>query len=276
MKIFAQYIDGQSVANKLSKFSHLDVSIFHQVLPTSMDDLSKFNVIVLVEPDEYFGLGTWVLNNNMLFNKIFTWDDKILNKCKQAEFQYFGNTTFILEQYNKIYKKEFKIAHLCGNLLKSYNQGMRHEILSRENEINVPTKFYKSIGTVNNTYKDDEDRRNGKEEVFSDSMFGIAIENFSHRGYFSEKIIDCFLLKTIPIYNGCSNIGDFFNTKGIIKFDNVDDFIYISNNLTDRDYYSRIEAIEDNYQKALKYVSYEKNVINSIIQYLTQLSNESL
>jgi len=217
-----------------------------------------------------------VLNNNMLFNKIFTWDDKILNNCNHAEFQYFGNTTFIPEQYNKIYKKEFKIAHLCGNLLKSYNHGMRHEILSRKNEIKIPTKFYKSIGTVNNTYKDDEDRRNGKEEVFSDSMFGIAIENFSHRGYFSEKIVDCFLLKTIPIYNGCSNIGDFFNTKGIIKFDNVDDFIYISNNLTDRDYYSRIEAIEDNYQKALKYVSYEENIINSIIQYLTQLSNESL
>jgi hypothetical protein len=46
-------------------------------------------------------------------------------------------------------------------------------------------------------------------------MFGVAIENVSHRGWFTEKILDCFLLKTIPIYWGCSNIEDYFNPKGI-------------------------------------------------------------
>jgi hypothetical protein len=269
MKLFTQFIDTNVVNQHLNEFSHLDVSFFHQTTPTKQEDLSKINIIAItVEPNEYFGMNDWVLQNQDLFDLILTWDDRLLHYCPQAKLQLFGNTTFIPEQYNKTYIKEFKIAHLCGNLLKSYNQSMRHEILSRENEIKIPVNFYKTIGTLNNTYKDDIDRRNGKETVFANSMFGVAIENFSHRGYFTEKIIDCFLLKTIPIYTGCSNIGDFFNTDGIIKFDNVDDFIYISNKLTSDDYYSRLDVIEDNYQRALQYANYNENVMSTVVNYL--------
>jgi hypothetical protein len=89
-------------------------------------------------------------------------------------------------------------------------------------------------------------------------MFGVAIENFSHRGYFSEKILDCFLMKTIPVYWGCSNIGDFFNKKGIIEFGNPDDLIYIMNGIDEKYYISLQDIIEENYTLALQYVDYEQ------------------
>jgi hypothetical protein len=41
-------------------------------------------------------------------------------------------------------------------------------------------------------------------------------EGENYFSYFSEKITDCILNKTSPIYWGCSNIGDFFNMDGII------------------------------------------------------------
>jgi hypothetical protein len=97
-------------------------------------------------------------------------------------------------------------------------------------------------------------------------MFGVAIENTSHNGYFTEKILDCFLLKTIPLYWGCTNIDNFFNKEGIIKFGNVDEFTYISNALDEKYYNSRKEIIEENYQKALQYIDYESNVANKIIE----------
>lgn len=97
-------------------------------------------------------------------------------------------------------------------------------------------------------------------------MFGAVIENTSHRGYFTEKIMDCFLLKTIPIYWGCSNIDDFFNPKGIIKFTNVDDFIYIINNLDENYYNEHLKAIEDNFQIAAKFMDYEEKIISNIIE----------
>jgi len=262
MKLFTQYINQDNLYNSLVDFKDLDLSIFHQIPPTSQEQLSKFNIIAVIEPNEYFGLNDWIIKNQDLFDVIITWDDKILNNCNRAVFNPFGNTTFIPEQYNRKYNKKFEIAHLCGNLLKSHNHSMRHEIMARKNEFKCPINFYQTIGSKDNTYIDEEDRRNGKQIVFSNSMFGIAIENFSHRGYFSEKILDCFLMRTIPIYCGCSNIDDFFNTEGIILSNNTDDIIHQCNNLTEEFYINKTNIIEENYQLALKYCNYEKTIIN--------------
>jgi len=260
MKLFINHLSKENIEKYLKSIEHIDFSLFIDDIPKFQNDLSSINILVLQEPNEYFGLHDWAIQNKNLFSFILTWDDKILNNCENAIFLSFGHTWFTPDQYEKNHNKEFKIAHLCGDLLKSFGHQMRHEILARENELKIPTKFYKTIGDRHNI----NNARQGKEEVFGDSMFGIAIENFPHRGYFTEKILDCFLLKTIPIYSGCSNIGDFFNKEGIIEFGNVDDFIYISNQLTEEFYISKKHIIEENYQLALQYVDYEQNIINKI------------
>ena len=75
-----------------------------------------------------------------MFNVILTQSDKILNTCSNVLYQPFGGTWFKPDQYNKEHKKEFKIAHLRGNLLKSYGHSMRHEILDRENRNAIKNK----------------------------------------------------------------------------------------------------------------------------------------
>ena len=262
MKIKSNFFNSETFKEKLNHLKNIDFSLFVECIPSTQEELSSIYIITLHEPNEYFGLHDWTIQNKDTFAAILTWDDKILNNCENAVFLPFGHTWFKSDQYEKEHKKEFKVAHLCGELLKSYGHQMRHEILAREKEIQIPTKFYKTIGDRHNI----EDARIGKEEVFGDAQYGVAIENFSHRGWFSEKILDCFLLKTIPIYWGCSNIGDFFNKEGIIEFGNVDDFIYISNKLNGEYYHQHINAIKDNYQKALQYVNYEKNITNKITE----------
>ena len=54
--------------------------------------------------------------------------------------------------------------------------------------------------------------------------------------------------------------------EGIITFGNVDEFIYITNQLDSNFYDSKKDIIEENYQKALQYVNYEQNIINKIIE----------
>ena len=262
MKIKSNFFNSETFKEKLNHLKDIDFSLFIECIPSTQEELSSINIITLHEPNEYFGLHDWAIQNKDTFAAILTWDDKILNNCENAVFLPFGHTWFKSDQYEKEHKKEFKVAHLCGELLKSYGHQMRHEILARKNEIQIPTKFYKTIGDRHNI----EDARIGKEKVFGDAQYGVAIENFSHRGWFSEKILDCFLLKTIPIYWGCSNIGDFFNKEGIIEFGNVDDFIYISNKLNKEYYHQHVDAIEDNYQKALQYVNYEQNVTNKLTE----------
>jgi hypothetical protein len=262
MRIFSKFFGLETFNKYLESVSHVDFSLFVDDVPKTQEDLSQINIIVLAEPNEYFGLHDWAIQNKHLFNAILTWDDKILNNCDNAMFLPFGHTWFKPYQYEKNHAKEFKIAHLCGVLLKSYGHQIRHEILNRKDELKVPTKFFHTYGDRHNPKRAGID----KEEVFGDSQFGIAIENFSHRGSFSEKILDCFLLKTIPMYWGCSNIGDFFNKEGIIQFGDSDEFIYISNQLTDNYYDSKKQVIEENYQLALQYVDYEQNIANKILE----------
>tara|TARA_R110002012_G_C11637259_1_gene610310 strand:+ start:1009 stop:1821 length:813 start_codon:yes stop_codon:yes gene_type:complete len=262
MKLKSPFINKDKLESQLQPFKHLDFSLFVDDRPQSDKDLSSINILVLSEPNEYFGFHDWAIKNQKYFSVILTWDFKVLNNCNNAAFLPFGHTFLKENQYEKNHTKEFKIAHLCGKLLKTYGHNLRHELLARENELNNPTKFYDVYGNRDNI----EEARIGKEEVFSDVQYGVAIENTSHRGYFSEKILDLILLKTIPIYWGCTNISDFFNKDGIIEFGNVDDLIYITNKL-DKDFYnSKKEAIEENYQLALKYVDYEKNITQKVTE----------
>jgi len=268
MKLFINHLDHKEVEKKLEHLKHIDFSLFIDDTPKSENDLSPVNVLVLQEPNEYFGLHDWAIQNKDIFSLILTWDDKVLNNCDNAFLLPFGHTWFKPEQYIKKHGKIFEVSHLCGVLLKTYGQSIRHEVLSRKLEItNTPTNFYSTYGDRYNI----EEARIGKEEVFGGSQYGIAIENVSHRGYFSEKILDCFLLKTIPIYWGCSNIGDYFNIDGIIRFQNADDLINIVNNLDPLQYHNNWwqDAIEDNYQRALKYVDYVQNIVDSITEVFT-------
>jgi hypothetical protein len=47
--------------------------------------------------------------------------------------------------------------------------------------------------------------------------YSIAIENTSAPYYFTEKINDCFLTYTVPLYYGCKNIGKYFPEKAFIQ-----------------------------------------------------------
>lgn len=58
-----------------------------------------------------------------------------------------------------------------------------------------------------------------KMEALRDYRYSIAIENASMPHYFTEKINDCFLAYTVPLYYGCTNIGKYFPEKSFIRID---------------------------------------------------------
>lgn len=53
--------------------------------------------------------------------------------------------------------------------------------------------------------------------------FSVAMENTRENYYFSEKIIDCILAETVPIYWGCPAIDETFDARGILQFSKSDD-----------------------------------------------------
>lgn len=55
-----------------------------------------------------------------------------------------------------------------------------------------------------------------KEEGLLPYHYSVIIENCQEDDYFTEKLLDCILCNTIPIYWGCSNISDYFDVTGFI------------------------------------------------------------
>jgi len=77
--------------------------------------------------------------------------------------------------------------------------------------------------------------------------YSIAIENSFIPNYFTEKLFECFLTYTLPIYYGCPNINDYFDDRCIVKI-NLDDY---------KESISTIEQLleEDLYKDRIAYVS---------------------
>lgn len=107
---------------------------------------------------------------------------------------------------------------------------------------------------------------NKKEEALNDFMFSVAIENCGYgmnlKNYFTEKLLDCFATGTIPIYFGCSNIEKFFNPEGVIKLDHSFD----PNKLTPDLYYSKMEAIKENFERCQDYEVMEDFIFKNYIK----------
>ena len=114
------------------------------------------------------------------------------------------------------------------------NQG-RLDIFGRQwdNLDRMPAKWRNrlkdTIAKLNPTACDD------KVATLSRYKFAICFENIVYSGYVTEKIIDCLVAGTIPIYMGAPDIDDFVPTEAFIdlrQFDSWDDLDSFISNIT--------------------------------------------
>ena len=296
MKIFSNFIPQERYEKRLG-LKDKPITLFNDYPPKNLEELqiNPINILIVNEPNEFFGIHDWAIQNQHLFNIILTWSQKVLDNCENSTLFYHGEKNIDLEYCSKwdpcpfhleFYDKNgptgknttiktpnkiFEVSFLRGILNKIEGHHLRHRIYGLEPEVKIPHKFWDVLSDFDkekNNRPDGKDLPNGnpiegegKKEVWNrNSMFHIAVENSSHRNYFTDKIVDCFCIITIPIYWGAPNIGDFYDERGIIQFKNENELIDIINNLTPEDYYSRLEFVENNYKRALQDSDYFKRL----------------
>jgi len=235
----------------------------------------EIRIVVMWEPTGH--LVSEVMQYPDFYSYVLTYHDYILQNNPQAHF-FIGITVFV--DHNIQHDKRFGVSTVVGHKTKSTFPGykMRHELWFKQEQIKIPKDFYLSggkhfEGDIISTLWGDintrgQKRLHGNKDVVFDNMFHIAIENVHMDNFFTEKITDCFMTKTVPVYKGAKNIGGFFNPNGILSFDTVDEAIAICNNLTMDRYFDMMPSIEENYQRALKYVDYNKQLIERILEVL--------
>ena len=217
----------------------------------------RFIVLDLVgEPEFLRTPNSVIIENSNLFDLIFAWDVDILNKCNNSVKMLLGTSWVLPCQIdNVINNKKFEISFLCGSKMKSDGHVLRRIIWDRQMDIKTKKSFFRSgqkdiVSIDNNPVLDPHPY--AKYTLFN-SKFHICIENTRCYNYFSEKIIDCFITKTIPIYNGCLNIGEYFDSRGFFIANTDDEIVDICNSLDNSTYERMIPYVNENYNRCKEY-----------------------
>lgn len=225
---------------KLVSDEECDIICYTDIkIPDVLEDTTgKPKIAIMIEPRMFEGHKQsydFLDKNYEMFDYIFTHDSILLKNCPNARLMYWGsvwgwsdeektkNVSMISseKQYCDLHKKRFELV----NYLDSMN-------------------LADCYGTWNGgSYIDTL-------KAHSAYKFAIAIENYVDDYWFTEKILNCFSNKVVPIYYGAKRIGDFFDINGIIIIDNIDDIPNLLKTMDfDFEYRRRYAAIKNNYKK---------------------------
>ena len=221
------------------------------------DSVSKANVRIalltecrIMDPVRY----NFLENNHTLFDYIVTYDDKLLEKFPdKCIITPYSSTWIWPTQQQKVHPKTQFCSYIASSKQGSELQRMRVNLFkyyynSKDSKINL---YGRGHNPLPENHEDGD--YDGKILALKDFYFSLVIENHIQKNYFSEKLMDCLLTGTLPIYYGCSEISKYFNTKGIIRFNTEQEAKEIIKNLTINDYNSRIDAINENFELAKQY-----------------------
>ena len=221
---------------------------------------AKFHIALLMESIQgHYKYYQYIKSNHKKYDIIFTWSKSLLDLNYDNIKLNLCGTTWLHQNYRRIYDK----SKLCSIIAskKNYLNGhkLRHNIINViiNNKINIDLFG----GRFNNLpYSKDPNPKtlsNGKIMALKDYMFSITIENCKEDYEFTEKLIDCFLSGTVPIYWGCPSIELFFNIKGIITFNTMEECINILNNISGETYKNMLPFIKENFETAKKYCDFK-------------------
>jgi hypothetical protein len=220
-------------------------------------------ILWVIEPNEISRLRDTIIKNSNKFDLILTWDKEILKSCSNAKLFPYGTTW--IENF-EFREKEYCITSLIGNKNGCEGHLMRQMLPERlESVTSIPINLFISANNPGKKTYNMLSMKSGtlKNELFY-SQYHIAIENVFDTNWFTEKLIDCFQTKTIPIYVGCTNIGDFFDIRGIFHVKSIDELIHTCNEITPNTYKNMLKYVEHNYNESFKYSNYKKRLKDEI------------
>lgn len=180
----------------------------------------------------------YIKNNYYKFDLIFTFDKELLSISDKFILVPYGGC-WIDESDRNIYNKSKLISVILSSKKTTDGHKLRHQIINEIPNIDI----YGFTNPIEN-----------KITALKDYMFTIVIENHKKDYYFTEKLIDSFITGTIPIYWGCPSINKFFDTNGMLIFNDINELKNIINNLTSDLYHQKLKYINYNFVESKKYL----------------------
>jgi hypothetical protein len=239
---------------------------FPKKVSVAFDDVdftpdADVKVWVQVESPSIIDRSSEIISKKNDFDLILAFSDNILENCENSQKFIFGGVQ--LDMDSLLLDKKNELSYITTNKNQTSGHKLRHRIWDRYNgqdNINgFTTRFMMTPPRILN-----------KNVIFQNAKFSIAVENMISNGYITEKVIDCFLSKTIPLYYGCPKIGEYFNTDGILQFTTIEELDIHLNNISSEMYGDLVDVVEENYQKAKNYSNYYERVNETINKYINK------
>ena len=222
------------------------------------DDTSSFRVLHQIEPPEVLNVVDRIIEHHKFYDLILAWHEDILRLCPNARLFNQGVCTWMEYCYHPWSdmsvpkqmecdetKKKFKVSFLTSSKAWTSGHIFRQEIYNRLPDVvgQVPISKFKSPPWIPD-----------KRAILDEYQFTITPQNASLNNWFDDKIIDSLVAKTIPLFWGCPNIEKYFNMDGIIHFKAYEELLAGLSKLTPEYYQQHYAAVQDNFERAMKYV----------------------
>ena len=191
----------------------------------------------------YRSIYDWAARNRHKFDLILTHERTLLDaypdKCKFIHAIGWGPL-----KNEGIHPKSKMVSIMTGKNW-TFGHRLRLEVLNRYRP------YFDGIKTY------DEPFAPYKDPWLVDFRYAMIIENDRRDYWFTEKLIDAFRSGTVPIFWGCPSIGQFFDVRGMIIWEDINELETILPTLSEADYLSRMPYIISNFQKAALYPTHK-------------------
>ena len=247
---------GKKTLGDLTANDHLILVASSRALTASLRGLNCQTSLLLQEPvaikPKFY---TFCRFFSGRYHRILTHSSTLLSKLPNARFTAHGGS-FLLTPEISDPPKQKRISLIASSKNTTIGHRLRHRIAAWSKQASPDLKLF---GTG---YHRVEDKR----DAHDDYLFSVCIENSRTPGYFTEKLIDSFLCRSLPVYWGAPDIAHFFDPRGMICCSSELEIKNVIGNITEADYRLRLPYLEENVRRAIVFSDFYTNAV-TVLKY---------
>ena len=194
------------------------------------------------------------------YNRIYTTDPALEGPRywhTQPALPWHINRDFDYLSKSETPEKVRQLSWITSNLATTAGQRQRLRFLERIR----PAISFDLFGKG---YRYIEDKWDG----LAPYRYSLVVENFRNPYYWSEKLADCFLSWTMPIYYGCTRIQDYFPAEALQVIDIID--------INDEHAVERLQEIlsGDAWERSLEAIAHARRLVLERYQLIPLIVSE--
>jgi hypothetical protein len=189
------------------------------------------------------------------YHRVLSYNEDLLARLPNGLFFPYGST-WVRDWQTRDMTKSAMCSLIASKKRSQAGHALRHRLVERVRAEDLP------VDVMGRGYKPFDTKAEG----LAPYRYSLIIENVQERNYFTEKLVDAVLCRTVPIYWGCPNIGDFMDTSGMILCQSEGDMHAALLSMSETDYSARLPGLESAIPAAASYADFYHRAATAVLE----------